>query len=65
MLSNDLRADLNATDDEGGEWSRLLHAVDPMRIRPGTVLVAGFAEISIGYRPLRGSCSSLSASTRS
>ena len=37
----DLRADLNAEDDEGRWWSLLRDAVDPTRIVPGVVLVAG------------------------
>ena len=41
MPTIDLRADLNAEDDEGRWWSLLRDAVDPARIVPGTVLVAG------------------------
>lgn len=37
----DLRADLNAEDDEGRWWSLLSDAVDPASVRPGAVLVAG------------------------
>jgi hypothetical protein len=37
----DLRADLNAEDDEGRWWSLLSDAVDPAVVRPGAVLVAG------------------------
>lgn len=37
----DLRADLNTEDDEGRWWSLLRDAVDPTRILPGAVLVAG------------------------
>ena len=37
----DLRADLNAEDDEGRWWSLLGDAVDPTLILPGAVLVAG------------------------
>ncbi len=39
----DLRADLNAEDDEGRWWSLLSDAVDPAAVRPGAVLVAGTA----------------------
>ena len=41
MPTIDLRADLNAEDDEGRWWSLLRDAVDPGRIAPGAVLVAG------------------------
>jgi hypothetical protein len=37
----DLRADLNAEDDQGRWWSLLKDATDPATIRPGSVLVAG------------------------
>jgi hypothetical protein len=37
----DLVADLNAQDDDGFGWSTLDDAVDPSRIRPGAMLVAG------------------------
>ena len=37
----DLRADLNAEDDEGRWWSLLRDAVDPTHVVPGAVLVAG------------------------
>jgi hypothetical protein len=37
----DLRADLNAEDDEGLSWSMLSEARDPAHIRPGAMLVAG------------------------
>jgi hypothetical protein len=37
----DLRADLNAEDDEGRWWSVLADAADPAVIRPGAVVVAG------------------------
>ncbi len=37
----DLRADLNAEDDEGRWWSLLSDAVDPDRVRPGALLIAG------------------------
>ena len=37
----DLRADLNAEDDEGRWWSLIADAVDPGAVRPGAVLVAG------------------------
>ncbi len=37
----DLRADLNAEDDQGRWWSLLTDAADPTKIRPGSVLIAG------------------------
>jgi hypothetical protein len=37
----DLVADLNDEDDEGFGWSTLSEASDPVRIRPGAMLVAG------------------------
>jgi hypothetical protein len=37
----DLRADLNAEDDEARWWSLLRDAVDPAKIVPGAVVVAG------------------------
>lgn len=37
----DLRADLNAEDDQGRWWSLLSDAADPATIRPGSVLIAG------------------------
>jgi hypothetical protein len=37
----DLAADLNDEDDEGFGWSTLSEARDPVRIRPGAMLVAG------------------------
>ena len=37
----DLRADLNAEDDEGRWWSLLRDAVEPGAIAPGAVVVAG------------------------
>lgn len=37
----DLRADLNAEDDEGRWWSLLSEATNPGAIRSGAVLVAG------------------------
>jgi len=41
MPTIDLRADLNAEDDEGRWWSLLHDAIDPTRIVPGAVVVAG------------------------
>lgn len=41
MPTIDLRADLNAEDDEGRWWTLLRDAADPVRIVPGAVLVAG------------------------
>jgi hypothetical protein len=37
----DLRADLNAEDDEGRWWTLLADALDPAAVVPGAVLVAG------------------------
>ena len=37
----DLRADLNAQDDDGLGWSTLANAVVPDRVRPGAMLLAG------------------------
>lgn len=37
----DLHSDLNAEDDEGQNWSLLANAVDPDRVIPGAVIVAG------------------------
>jgi hypothetical protein len=37
----DLRADLNAEDDEGRWWTLLRDAVEPAAIVPGAVVVAG------------------------
>lgn len=37
----DLRSDLNAEDDNGENWTLLRDSVDPTRVRPGAVLVAG------------------------
>ena len=36
----DLRADLNAEDDEGRWWSLLRDALDRARVAPGAVVVA-------------------------
>ena len=41
MPTIDLRADLNAEDDEGRWWSLLRDAADPAAVVPGAVLVAG------------------------
>ena len=41
MPTIDLRADLNAEDDQGRWWSLLRDAVDVARIVPGAVVVAG------------------------
>lgn len=40
-LEVDLVADLNAQDDDGFGWSTLADARDPVRIRPGAMLLAG------------------------
>jgi hypothetical protein len=37
----DLRADLNAEDDEGRWWSLLSDAANPDAIRPGAFVIAG------------------------
>ena len=37
----DLVADLNAQDDDGLGWSTLADAVEPDRVRPGAMLLAG------------------------
>ena len=37
----DLHSDLNAEDDNGQNWTLLQNAVDPSRVCPGAVLVAG------------------------
>ena len=37
----ELRADLNAQDDDGKGWSLLSDAADPKRIVPGAVILAG------------------------
>ncbi len=41
MPTIDLRADLNAEDDEGRWWSLLRDAVDPRALVPGAVVIAG------------------------
>lgn len=41
MPQIDLRADLNAEDDEGRWWSLLRDASNPNAIVPGAVVVAG------------------------
>jgi hypothetical protein len=41
MPTIDLRADLNAEDDEGRWWSLLRDAADPASVEPGAVLIAG------------------------
>lgn len=40
-LEIDLVADLNSQDDDGLGWSRLTEALDPDRVRPGAMLLAG------------------------
>lgn len=37
----DITADLNAQDDDGLGWSTLADAVDPGRVAPGAMLLAG------------------------
>lgn len=41
METIELTADLNAQDDEGLGWSTLADALDPERVVPGAVLLAG------------------------
>jgi hypothetical protein len=41
MPTIDLRADLNAEDDEGRWWSLLRDASDPAAVVPGAVVIAG------------------------
>lgn len=41
MNDLDLKADLNAQDDDGYGWALLTHALDPDRVRPGAMLLAG------------------------
>ena len=40
-LEIDLRADLNAQDDDGNGWSVLSDARNPSRVAPGRMLLAG------------------------
>lgn len=40
----DLVADLNAEDDDGLGWSTLDDALDPLRVIPGAMLLAGNRE---------------------
>ena len=40
----DLVADLNAGDDDGLGWSTLDDAINPQRVVPGAMLLAGNAE---------------------
>ena len=37
----DLKADLNAEDDLGHNWTLLRNAVDPARVKPLAILIAG------------------------
>jgi hypothetical protein len=41
MEDLDLRADLNAQDDDGYGWSTLSDAADSARVRVGAMLLAG------------------------
>lgn len=41
MIFIDLRADLNAEDDDGRNTALLRHAVDPSAVVSGAILVAG------------------------
>ncbi len=41
--SIDIRADLNAQDDDGFGWSTLAEAADPTQVKAGVVLLAGNA----------------------
>lgn len=40
-LALDIVADLNAQDDDGLGWSTLADALDPTRVVPGAMLLAG------------------------
>jgi hypothetical protein len=40
-LDIDIKADLNAQDDDGLGWSTLADAREPARVRPGVMLLAG------------------------
>lgn len=40
-LDIDIKADLNAQDDDGLGWSTLAEARDPARVKPGAMLLAG------------------------
>ena len=42
-LALDITADLNAQDDDGLGWSTLADAVDPRRVVPRAMLLAGNA----------------------
>jgi hypothetical protein len=44
MNDLDLKADLNAQDDDGLGWSTLDDARDPALVRPGSMLLAGNAQ---------------------
>jgi hypothetical protein len=44
MEALDLKADLNAEDDEGLGWSTLADAAFPDQVRPGAMLLAGNTE---------------------
>jgi hypothetical protein len=44
----DLRADLNAEDDEGRWWMLLRDAINPAQVVPGAVVVAGERFWSVG-----------------
>lgn len=37
----DIEADLNAQDDDGLGWSTLSEALEPDRVKPGALLLAG------------------------
>lgn len=43
--SIDLRADLNAEDDEGRWWTLMRDAVDPDAVVPGALKVAGLGRV--------------------
>lgn len=40
-LDIDIKADLNAQDDDGLGWSTLADAREPARVKPGAMLLAG------------------------
>ena len=46
----DIHSDLNAEDDDGQNWALLRNAVDPGRIRPGAIVIAGTARYCSAVR---------------
>jgi hypothetical protein len=51
-LKIDLRADLNAQDDDGNGWSLLRDARDSARVLPGRMLLAGNSQATAVVRVL-------------